>query len=116
MVNLRSIKASRRRLFVQLGRLSTHKTDIEARSGEIHAVREDGGETPARDAEPVGKRRSILIDRRSRNERSAGISIVLAAKRERRERSIHRTAVNAGSDDEMMIAPRVVAAVVSVGT
>src|SRR3954465_12558877 len=67
------------------------------------------------DSEPLRQRRTVLVDRRRGNNGAARVGVVHTTERQQREVSIHLTSHPSSSDDEVVIAPGVVAAVVAAG-
>src|SRR5271169_5464033 len=78
---------------------------------EVRDVREDLREIGWSDAEPLRQGGAVLIDCRGRNQNAAGIRVVRAARRQQREVPVELPALHAAADNEMMIAPGVIAAV-----
>jgi hypothetical protein len=68
-----------------------------------------------RHSEPLRQGGSVLIRGRGRNQHAAIVGIVVAAGDQQREVPIELAALHARADDEVVIAPGVIAAVVAAG-
>ena len=81
--------------------------------GEVGDIGEDGREICCGYAEPLSECGPVLCNAGSRNEGSAAVGIVVSTGDERGERTIELSALHTASDDEVMITPRVIAAIVT---
>src|SRR5277367_4202054 len=89
--------------------------EAELARPEVCDVGENLREISRRDAEPLRQRGPILVDCRGWNQDTARVGVVRAARREQREIPVELSALHAASDDEMMIAPGVIAAIDAAG-
>src|SRR5580700_509108 len=78
---------------------------------EICQVREYGRQAARWDSEPVAERGSVLIDRGGRDPAAPGVGVVGTGEFEGRELAEDLPTLDGSSEDQMVAAPGVVAAV-----
>src|SRR5580700_9966962 len=85
--------------------------ETEVVAPEVPDVREDVGQAALRHAEPLRQGGPVLIHRGGWKKHAAGAGVARAAGGEQREVSVELAALHSRADDEVMIAPSVIAAI-----
>jgi hypothetical protein len=98
-----------------IGRVRRSTQEAQRTNPEVPDIREHRGQAGLRHSKPLRQGGSILIHGGGRNQHAAVVGIVVAAGHQQREVPIELAALHARADDEVMIAPGVIAAIVAAG-